>query len=712
MSILNLWAIALGGVALAAPLAVHWLTRPRPVAYRLSTIGLLSEVIQQRRARSRIRDWLILALRLLAVALLALALSRPILQSAAMVPATAESGSGRVIVLDVGQSMAAGSGGASSLVQGRSAALGFLEFMPDVEANVILAGAQPRSVFDQLSPNLASLRQSVAEAVARPERTDVRAAMELAGRMLGQRENRKRELIVISDFQRSDWGRLFLESIPEDTQIRLHAVRPAVQDNLAITSVHLDHDPIVGQPAQVDVEVANHSESSAEVRCRVEIGNWGRTLSGSIGPHSSRVLSETVTFESPGWFNGKAHLESNLDVLPDDDERPVAVFVRPVPQVALVTRQGPSVGSRYYLQRALEVALGGAGMPGGPEGVTGAEDSQSRVIPVHPRRDAPSSWPEADLYVIDHPGQLDETAIAHVASRVRRGRGLLYVAADMVDAINLDRLGEQLGSGFEPPVRFEAEGGDGTIRKDLFVRRIEKRQVPFRILGSEVDSAFRPVRFAGGLPTQTVAEGLRDQVLAELSDSSALLYVTGVDAGQVAVLNADLGQSNWPVQPSFVPVLAELVQGLLSGRGATDAAACGEPLVRMLPPRLEREAELVAGTLSGAPPASEDYGQWEWSASQGALVWAWSEPSGPGVYGLRHDGEVTLAVATAAPASESDLQMLEAELLTDRVALGRRVEYSDPASDETDDDDAWYWLIAACLFGLIAEVTALRWFRV
>ena len=52
------------------------------------------------------------------------------------------------------------------------------------------------------------------------------------------------------------------------------------------------------------------------------------------------------------------------------------------------------------------------------------------------------------------------------------------------------------------------------------------------------------VRFSGGLATQATTEGLRDQVLAELSDTSALLYVTSVGAGQLAILNTDLGRGN------------------------------------------------------------------------------------------------------------------------------------------------------------------------
>lgn len=75
---LHPWAIAIGLTALAGPLIVHWLTRPRPAPLPLSTIRFVMEILDQRRARSRLRDWLILALRMAAVALLALAIARPL----------------------------------------------------------------------------------------------------------------------------------------------------------------------------------------------------------------------------------------------------------------------------------------------------------------------------------------------------------------------------------------------------------------------------------------------------------------------------------------------------------------------------------------------------------------------------------------------------------------------------------------------------------
>ena len=69
---LHPWAIIIGCAAIGVPLVVHWLAKPRPLRLPLSTLRFLQESIRQRRARHRLRDLLVLAVRIGAVLLVAL----------------------------------------------------------------------------------------------------------------------------------------------------------------------------------------------------------------------------------------------------------------------------------------------------------------------------------------------------------------------------------------------------------------------------------------------------------------------------------------------------------------------------------------------------------------------------------------------------------------------------------------------------------------
>lgn len=702
MSFLHVWAIAIGAAALAAPLAVHFLTKPRPVSYPLSTIRFLSEVIQQRRARSRIRDLIVLLLRMLAVGMLAMALARPLWEQAPQVSAQAAGQTSRVVLIDVSQSMSAGVAGSNALQRAQAAALRYLDYAPGMRADLVLVGAKPRAVFGRLSPNLASLRESVRQAAVRPERANVKAAMDEAGRILQESSN-KSELVVISDFQRGNWDSLFLDRIPQSCSVQLESVAGDDQANVAITAVRFPSQPVEGKESMLEVDLANYSDRDADVRCLVDLGALQQTLRGRIAPQSSTVLSSKVDIPKAGWLSGWARLEGNLDVLPADDVRPIAVQVLPSPHVLLVSRQPPQQkpGSSFYLEQALGIVLAGA---------DAKSATPSAVQRIQPQRMEPAKWPEVDLFVLDHPGSLEAGALDHIAKRVRRGRAMLYVTSELVDGINLKRLADSLGSGFEPPVEL-VPPADGTIRKGLFVSQLRSREPPFQIFGDTGASSMRAVRFGGGLATHATKEGLQSQVLASLSDSSALLYSTACDAGQVAVLNADLEQSNWCVQQSFLPVISELLQQLLSGRTQPSEASCGEPMVRLLPPEIAADANLVASLADHQSPTSIEYGKWEWSDRQGSLVWSWSEPVGAGVYQLSHGDRIVSMAATAAPAAEANLNTLDRSVVQNRLAGTRSVGFRDQTSSRHTEDHLWNWLIVACVLGLAGEIVVLRSFR-
>ena len=113
MTFLHPWAIVIGVAAAAAPVLIHWLTRPRPVRMPLSTLRFVREAVHQRRSWHRLRDLVLLCLRTLAVLLIALAVARPQWGQPRRSPISKASDAVRVVMLDVSQSMAARPGPSS-----------------------------------------------------------------------------------------------------------------------------------------------------------------------------------------------------------------------------------------------------------------------------------------------------------------------------------------------------------------------------------------------------------------------------------------------------------------------------------------------------------------------------------------------------------------------------------------------------------------------
>ncbi len=109
------------------------------------------------------------------------------------------------------------------------------------------------------------------------------------------------------------------------------------------------------------------------------------------------------------------------------------------------------------------------------------------------------------------------------------------------------------------------------------------------------------------------------------------------------------------MQPTFLPVVSELIHAQLSQRNQGLATHAGETLVATLPLNVTDSTQLQPRTIEGPPPADADYGAWEWVASQSSVVWNWREPPGAGIYSLDIQNEPAWMIATSAPSIESDL---------------------------------------------------------
>lgn len=699
MALTHWWPIYLGVAAATLPVVVHWLTRPRPVKLPTSTLRFVREAVEQRRARHRLRDFIVLALRTAAVLLLGWAVARPLVGTLSVV---SDSGGevARVVLLDTSQSMAAVDRGAPAFEIARSRAAGYLAYRPGLRANLILAAASARSTFDEVSANLEVLHDVLAGSQVEPERLNVEPALAAAGRMLAAARSGsdlERELVVVSDFQRTNWAAADFSMLPEGTRIQLESVAPAAPPrNLAVLRAGVSGRPSQDQPVRVEVEIGNYSNVAERVRCDVAVGQTAFRLEGLCPANGKLRLSEDAALTTTGWQSGEARLVEVDDALQADNVRHFTIEVLPPPVYALISRQSPgdSEASSFYVARALA--------PYGNRRQTGGV----RVVHVDPTAVDADSLAGCELMILDHPGKLSDVSIGLLAGLLRRGRAVLFVASETIDAVTLRQLAEAAGTGLQMPVEFQPPEASRP-RHDLFLARLDRQRPPFDILGDSVTSAVGSLRFGGGLASRPLEGALADDLVAEFNDRSAALVVSSCGAGALGVLNADLTQSNLPASPLFVPLVGELVDRLLSQRGQAAENRCGEPLAVYLPANVGT----VAGLTTVAPDQQTRTPPGEFAAESAGIVWRVPAAPPPGVYRLKRDGQDVFALATAIAPEESDLRYLGPEVLKDRLAGGRAVTYRAATDNDSQIDSLWTWLAVAAVVCMLVELTALRMFR-
>jgi len=694
MNFLQPWYL-LGLAAVVLPVAVHYLTRPRPRRLPLSTIRFVREAVQQKRARHRLRDLIILTLRTAAICLIVWAFARPLI--GARPPEPQENGNRvRIVVLDQSQSMAAVSNGVWAFERARAAAGRRLSFEPGLSADLILAGARPRATFPSPSSNFAAMQAALSPAAPLSETLNLKAAIDLAGDMLARAsKSAQRELWVISDFQRSNWTSADFSPLPTDTRVHLESVAPAQPpENLAILRVGAQGRAEQGREVRLEADVGNYSQSPRDVRVEVSVAGASYRLEGHCPPGVRTTLSASALLPQAGWQAGEARLLDVRDALAADNMRPFVVHVHPPVVYALLTRDSPEPhpSSSHFLERALVPDKALAGRPA------------ERVIRLDPAALDRDMLSTADLIVLDHPGRLSNEAIKQLWNLMRLGRGVLYVACEAADASNLGVLTGQAGADLRMPVEFVP--AQGRPREDTFIASTRSQDAPFRAFGDQLAAGLAPLRFNGGLDSRRVNGGLTDDVLASYGDQSACLVVTRCAAGTLAVLNVDLSQSNLVASPMFVPLMSELTARLLSRTSGQDEIASGQMFVKELPPDAGPAAAL---SVAGPPRSNAALGTL--IDSDSGAVWRWPEAGPPGVYMVRHDQTPVYAVASTIPTEESDLTPMDMSVLKDRLAGGRSVLIEDAGASAPGRDTGWSWIAVACVSCMLTEIAALKFFR-
>lgn len=747
MTFLHPWAIWLGLLGAMLPVVVHFLTRPKPVRVPSSTVRFLREAVRQRRARHRLRDFLLLALRCLAILALAVAIARPQWGAKPLVVDGTDADTLRVVLLDVSQSMAATEGGIRVVERAKSKAAGYLVYRPGLKAGLILAGERPESVFEQTSTNFEALRDTLDHATVRPEGLDVNAALEKAARMLAAEstdDRRVRELVVVSDFQRNNWARVDFSVLPESTKIQLDAVVGIeTPDNLAILEAKVDEQNPTDRTARLKVRLGNYAKTARKVQVEVASGDETWRLEGLCPAGRETLLSESIDLRRQGWFPAVARLVDVDDSLAEDNVRHFVIHAERLPVYGLLTRRDAVeskqrasrknmarspldadrvvLTSDYFLECALSLDTGAAetldeNAAGGGVSSNGSVASggvrAERVVRFDPEELNPARMGGCEVLFIDHPGKLTDEAVGVIAGLLQRRRAVCYLVSEPVDATNLKRLLDATSSvalpvEFTPPDRQLPQAGRHSRRWDF----LRKEEVPFRVFGDTLGPLVESLRFYGGLDSHTTGLGVARDVLAGYDDGSAALVVTTAGSGTLAVWNVDLDRSNLVKSPMFVPLLDELIGRLLSNGSVGDGYVCGETLVAHLPSQIVTGSGLELTTAKQTvKDVSTEEREREKVVKLGSLqderlgvLWHWDAPSRPGVYEVRQEDQACFALAVNQPAEESRLDRLGAQVFTERLSGGRQLAFQPADSEETQKDEAWAILAVLCLLCVFCE---------
>gem|GEM_PF-287802 len=578
----------LGLLAIGIPIAIHLINRRKATRQPFPAMRLLMESNQKEAPSIKLRQWLLLALRILVVAALAFALAKPYFLSSKGVTASERLPAAVVLVVDDSASMQYADWWARA-EDAFDAQMS--ELRPWDEVTLIRASSVGRSgslgPVARFSADHNGVKKAFAELKPTDISTDLSAAALAASDLLAASQLPGKYIVIISDFAR---GGFPVNPHPESLipyemrQISVRKKNPSPPENLSVSGVDyeqeygLDRAQIngadEGAPSgerfahasnadiwKITATVENHSDKDrSDVELRLHID--GEQVAGGLVDVPAK---KSATYEFRHRLEGEGVKSASVELVDADDYAPdnryyFGISLKDRIRVLLVNGEPSGVAysdETYFLVRALN--------PGGR--------SKSSIIPevTSPSGLAERELAEFDVVVLANVARVAPKSADKLKNFVRDGGGLFLTMGSQVDPTSWNQSMAEL---LPKPLRgvkqlAEREDPDAPLKITHIGTRLREHPV------------FRVFDLAGGAALQStqvysymlLEPSLPDQVRQILAykDSAPALVERKVGDGRVLLLTTTIDRdwSDLPVRTAYLPLTRRIVQYL--ARRATSA---------------------------------------------------------------------------------------------------------------------------------------------
>ncbi len=695
--------VLLGLAAAAIPLIIHLFNFRRPRKVDFSSLAFLKELQKSTMQRVRIKQWLLLALRTLAIACLVLAFARPTLESGLAGTLGGRASSSIALVLDASPSMTLRDAQGEYLEQARDVATGLVEQTEPGDELFVLTTADNAATDPAAYTSRSAALDALADVTAQPVTATTSQTLGRAGRKLLEADHLNKEIYLISDLQRSTFTDSLGAFVPEGVRLVLVPVGDRAHANVAVTEVRVASRIIEeGQPVRVEATLVNYGDEAVEgygASVYLE-GERVAQATADLAPGVPGTVAFTVTPQRRGWLAGLVQIED--DAFEQDNLRYFTLHVPERRRILVVQGEGQRTD---YLRLALS-----------PEITQGRVAFDTETIPES--RLAATSLGTYDAVVLLGPRDLASGEIEAVTRYVEAGGGLMIFPSEAAQAPDYNALLGGLGGG-------RVSGFTGSLTARRAIAAFDRTDLEHPLFEGVFDrpGAAQPrvespdVYYAINYTPGTGGE----QTLIALSNSFPFLQEIRHGRG-VTFLNAVAPDPRWsdlPVRGLFIPLLYRSIYYLSSGESvAGEQLTVGEPgELRLTGVPENIELRLVAPDGAELTPEQRTLFGAVLLQTDGSLRM-------PGIYDVRAGQQLARRVAFNLDSRESNLATYEADEAVEKLkaATGGDVRVLDVAGGgvervmealraERTGVELWNVFLLLALIFLIAEMFVARQWR-
>ena len=651
-------AVMLAGLGAAVlPLVLHLLSRSRYRTVDWGAMMFLQPRESRQRHSTRLKQVALLGTRMAAIALLAIALARPVLHG--QWSTHAEQGRvTAVIILDRSLSMTYEESGQPRFDAAKQAVLNILAgFRRDDEVALVLMGDESDPGNAPLTTDLQALASHVADLRPATGRADIATALYQAIRIFSRDSVTNPELYLVCDRQASSWDginetfatgwNITRKRLPVAPRLLVIPIGGEHMDNVSLDSLTPTRLPLIKDvETELELRVRNYG-SLQRAALPLVISAGGREIHKStINLTANSVTTVRVPVRFPASGSQVVSARVTTSGFTADDQIDAAVDVLDAIRVLIVSgdeRSGVFRSESDFLRLAL--------MPYKNAGERTPDAANVRVI-------EPDQWPRTGLdgyhvLVLANVAQLSLEHVREIEQFVYAGGGLMVAPGNL---LRVEHYNETMfrGGGSLLPAQLSAATSHGG--QDAILASIERTHPVFQFLansGATVPST--PV--ARYCPVTHLLPDAR--IMARLSTDEPLLIDRPYGRGRVILLTTTI-DADWnalPMSNLYLPMMQSAVRYLAGGVVTNRNLAPGEPLEARFDDAVDENALLARPRPLSTIEVP--------LTKVGTRVEArYTQTSEPGVYVLRvrtAKGERRLHFVVRAPRDQSDLTPLPRE---------------------------------------------------
>lgn len=329
--------VLLGLLAAGIPILIHLLNLRKLKKIEFSTLAFLKELQKTKIRKIKLKQWILLALRVLIIIFLVLSFARPTLESVDISAAASKAKTSSVFILDDSYSMSLINDNGSNFNKSKEIISTLLNDLQEGDEALIIPTTNP---FDknELTSNRTLLETELDLVEISKGKNHLPESINESLKYLSQSQNLNKEIYLFTDLQQNNIDNDFQFEIQNVSDARIYIFNFVNSDkgNLGITEFSLNNQLIEkDKPISFSSIIANSSQKNVESIASLFInGKRSAQKSLSIQPGESELINFETTLTEDGLINAELTIEDD-DII-EDNEAFISLLVPEAIKVLLI----------------------------------------------------------------------------------------------------------------------------------------------------------------------------------------------------------------------------------------------------------------------------------------------------------------------------------------------------------------------------------------